>query len=54
MIEKILEMSENVRNIMISAAVTDLERNNKEITGRSATNRVNRLSTEVVKHFMGR
>ena len=54
MIEKILEMSENVRNIMISAAVTDLERNNKEITGRSATNRVNRLSTELVKHFMGR
>ena len=54
MIKKILEMSENVRNIMISAAVTDLERNNKEITGRSATNRVNRLSTEVVKHFMGR
>ena len=52
-IEKILEMSENVRNIMISAAVTDLERNNKEITGRSATNRVNRLSTEIVKHFMG-
>jgi hypothetical protein len=53
MIEKILEMSENVRNIMISAAVTDLERNDKEITGRSATNRVNRLSTEIVKHFMG-
>lgn len=53
MIEKILEMSENVRNIMISAAVTDLERNNKEITGRSATNRVNKLSTELVKHFMG-
>jgi len=53
MIEKILEMSENVRNIMISAAVTDLERNNKEITGISATNRVNKLSTEVVKHFMG-
>jgi hypothetical protein len=54
MIEKILEMSENVRNIMISAAVTDLERNDKEITGRSATNRVNRLSTEIVKHFMDR
>ena len=53
-IKKILEMSENVRNIMISAAVTDLERNNKEITGRSATNRVNRLSTELVKHFIGK
>jgi hypothetical protein len=53
MIEKILEMSENVRNIMISAAINDLERNNKEITGASATHRVNRLATEVVKHFMG-
>ena len=53
-IEKILEMSENVRNIMISAAITDLERKNVEITGRSATNRVNRLATELVKHFMGR
>ena len=53
LIEKIKKMSENVRNIMISAAVTDLERNNKEITGKSATNRVNRLSTELVKHFMG-
>jgi hypothetical protein len=54
MIEKILEMSENVRNIMISGAVTDLERKNKEITGASATHRVNRLATEVVKHFMGK
>jgi hypothetical protein len=53
-IEKILKMSENVRNIMISAAVTDLERKNKEITGSSATHRVNRLATEVVKHFMGK
>lgn len=53
-IEKVLEMSENVRNIMISAAITDLERNNKEITGKSATNRVNRLATELVKHFMGK
>ena len=53
-IKKILEMSENVRNIMILAAVTDLERNNKEITGRSATNRVNKLSTELVKHFIGK
>lgn len=52
LIEKILDMSENVRNIMISGAVKDLEQNNKEITGRSATYRVNRLATEVVKHFM--
>ena len=53
MIEKILEMSENVRNIMISAAINDLEQKNIEITGSSATYRVNRLATEVVKHFMG-
>jgi hypothetical protein len=54
LIEKITDMVENVRNIMISAAVTDLERNNKEITGKSATYRVNKLATELVKHFMGR
>ena len=54
LIEKITDMAENVRNVMISAAVTDLERNNKEITGRSATYRVNKLATELVKHFMGR
>jgi hypothetical protein len=52
LIKKILEMSEMVRNIMISAAVTDLEQKNKEITGSSATHRVNRLATEVVKYFM--
>ena len=52
LIKKILEMSENVRNIMISAAINDLERKNKEITGSSATHRVNRLATEVVKYFM--
>jgi hypothetical protein len=52
LIEKIMEKSEMVRNIMISAAVSDLERKNMEITGRSATNRVNRLATEVVKEFM--
>jgi len=53
MIEKILEMSENVRNIMISAAINDLEQKNIEITGSSATQRVNKLATEVVKHFIG-
>ena len=52
LIEKIMEKSEIVRNLMISAAVTDLERKNMEITGRSATNRVNRLASELVKEFM--
>jgi ribosomal protein S17E len=52
LIEKILDMSEKVRNIMISGAITDLERKNKTITGSSATNRVNKLASEVVKHFM--
>ena len=36
----------------INAAVSDLERKNTEITGRSATNRVNRLASELVKEFM--
>ena len=41
LIEKVIEMGEKVRNIMISAAITDLERQNKEITGTSASNRLN-------------
>ena len=53
LIEKIINMSQTVRNIMISAAITDLEQNNREITPASATNRVNRLSNEVLKHFIG-
>ena len=53
LIKKILEMSEIVRNIMISAAINDLEQKNKEITGSSSTYRVNKLATEVVKYFMG-
>ena len=52
MIENILDMSENVRNIMISAAIKDLEQKNQEITGKSATNRVNRLASELVKNFI--
>ena len=52
LVKKMMDMSENVRNIMISAAITDLERNNKEITGRSVTNRVNKLASELVKEFM--
>jgi len=53
LIEKIINMSQTVRNIMISAAITDLEQNNREITPASATNRVNKLSNEVLKHFIG-
>jgi hypothetical protein len=52
LIEQIIERAEMVRNIMISAAIKDLERKNTEITGRSATNRVNRLASELVKEFM--
>jgi len=52
LIDEIIKRSEMVRNIMISAAIADLERKNNEITGRSATNRVNRLATELVKEFM--
>ena len=35
LIEKIIDMSDKVRNIMISASITDLERKNQEITGLS-------------------
>jgi len=52
LIEKIIDMSDKVRNIMISASITDLERKNQEITGRSATNRVNRLAGELLRWYI--
>jgi hypothetical protein len=52
LIEKIIDMSDKVRNIMISASITDLEQKNQEITGRSATNRLNRLSGEVLRWYI--
>jgi len=52
LIEKIINMGEKVRNIMISAAITDLERKNQEITPQSATNRVNRLTKEILQWYI--
>lgn len=52
LIQKIIDMGENVRNIMISAVITDLEQKNQEITERSATNRFNRLAGEILRWFM--
>ena len=52
LIEKIIDMSDKVRNIMISASINDLERKNQEITGRSATNRLNRLAGEVLRWYI--
>lgn len=52
LIKKIIDMSDKVRNIMISASITDLERKNQEITGRSATNRVNRLAGELLRWYI--
>ena len=52
LIEKIIDMGENVRNIMISAAITDLEQQNKEITSQSVTNRINRLKKEIFQWYI--
>ena len=52
LIEKIIDMSDKVRNIMISASITDLEQKNQEITGRSATNRINRLAGELLRWYI--
>ena len=52
LIEKIIDMGEKVRNIMISASITDLERKNQEITPQSATNRVNRLTKEILQWYI--
>jgi hypothetical protein len=51
-IEKIIDMSENVRNLMISASIKDLEQDKKEVTAISATNRMKKLTDELVKRFM--
>jgi len=52
LIEKIIDMGEKVRNIMISASITDLEQKNKEITPQSVTNRVNRLTSEILQWYI--
>jgi len=52
LIKKIIDMGEKVRNIMISASITDLERKNQEITPQSATNRVNRLTKEILQWYI--
>ena len=52
LIKKIIDMGDKVRNIMISASITDLERKNQEITGRSATNRLNRLAGELLRWYI--
>jgi len=52
LIKKIIDMGEKVRNIMISASITDLEQKNKEITPQSVTNRVNRLTKEILQWYI--
>ncbi len=52
LIEKVIEMGDKVRNIMISASITDLEQQNKEITPQSVTNRINRLTSEILKWYI--
>jgi hypothetical protein len=51
-VENMLKMVDNVRSIMIGAAVKDLEQKSTEITVRGVENRLKRLSTELVKEFM--
>jgi hypothetical protein len=51
-IKNMLKMVDNVRSIMIGAAVKDLEQKSTEITVRGVENRLKRLSTELVKEFM--
>jgi tRNA nucleotidyltransferase/poly(A) polymerase len=52
LIKKIIDMGEKVRNIMISASITNLEQKNKEITPQSVTNRVNRLTSEILQWYI--
>jgi hypothetical protein len=54
LIEKIIEMTENIRNIMISASIYDLEQKNIEITASSVTNRFRRLKKELLMEFINK
>ena len=51
LIEKVIDMGEKVRNIMISAAITDLERQKRKLTSELVTKRLNRLRIEILNWY---
>lgn len=52
LIEKIVNMSENIRNIMISASIKDLEQKNVEITTSTVTSRFSKLKKDILLYFI--
>lgn len=51
LIEKIIDMGEKVRNIMILASMTDLERQKRKLTSELVTKRLNRLKIEILSWY---
>ena len=51
LIEKIIDMGEKVRNIMILASMTDLERQKIKLTSELVTKRLNRLKIEILSWY---
>jgi len=51
LIKKIIDMGEKVRNIMILASMTDLERQKIKLTSELVTKRLNRLKIEILSWY---
>ena len=52
LIKKIINMGEKVRNIMILASMTDLERQKIKLTSELVTKRLNRLTKEILQWYI--
>jgi hypothetical protein len=52
LIKKIIDMGEKVRNIMILASMTDLERQKIKLTSELVTKRLNRLTKEILQWYI--
>ena len=51
LIKKIIDMGDKVRNIMILASMTDLERQKRKLTSELVTKRLNRLRIEILNWY---
>jgi len=52
LIKKIIDMGDKVRNIMILASMTDLERQKRKLTSELVTKRLNRLTKEILQWYI--
>jgi hypothetical protein len=53
LVEEITNMADEVRNIMISQSISNLEKSNKEITPSSVQREMRKLAIDCTRNFMG-